>query len=108
MTNDDFRTFVALAEYVFRLEEFQLAMTKMFLARLEAIESRADYRERLARLPDCEELAQLRNQIDKLTATDAKLTLALHDALARKESDQEKLQAIIANMRRISEGTASA
>jgi predicted DNA-binding ArsR family transcriptional regulator len=99
----DRRMFVALADFVLQQAEIQSLNTKMFLAEAENSRMIADLRERMATMPD-DEVRELRNEINaacrESNTAMAVMTRELKDAIARAESDREKMEAAVVQLKR--------
>ena len=103
MTREDAQFYTSLAEFILKQAEMQAVTTKLFLQRLDNLESRFDLHRNLTALADGDEkreIAALLDSIEKEAATQRELLRApIFSAIARMESDHEKIEAVIATLK---------
>ena len=103
MTQDDYQLFVSLAQFSLDTSAMQIMSIKMFLAMFDGLEKMNDLRDVMSRLPDSDELRQVRARFDavkkKLSDGNAPLLIALQDVLARAESQHEQIEHVLVKAR---------
>jgi hypothetical protein len=103
MNQDDLKNYVSLAQYLLTVSELQIASTKAFLARFEALESSQNLRAQMTLLPESDKLRELRKQLDdadrKAAAGIAATMPQLRDVLASTETGHEHMQAYLKALR---------
>jgi hypothetical protein len=103
MTQEDLKAFVSLAGFILDVAEVQLASLKLFSTELEIIESLIGLRAQLNQMGDNEQTVEARTRLEVLER-DAAARLApyrrlLNDAVARSESNHEKIEAVLATLK---------
>src|SRR6266481_568962 len=103
MNLEDFQFYAALSEFVLESAELQATSTKIFVAWLDGVELRIRTLRALADLPDGEVKRAANAQFDAIASKFAsELTEkkpAILDALARLESNQERIGHALARLK---------